>query len=97
MWEVVKVDLDTAERRIVSDVACNAKKLHCPAQGANGRDIQDTVWRDRAITIFFRNGFGARNLNFKEALLAVAWMKMLRLILVGFHLFTLGARGLGFR
>jgi len=29
-WEVAKVDLDTAKRRIDFEVRCNAKLLSCP-------------------------------------------------------------------
>jgi transposase len=52
---VVKVDLDTAKRRIDFAVACNAKQLPCPACGVNGQGIHDRVRRDWRHLDFFQH------------------------------------------
>jgi transposase len=54
-WEVVKVELDTAKRRIDFEVACNAKQLPCPACGVNGQSIHDRVRRDWRHLDFFQH------------------------------------------
>lgn len=54
-WEVVKVELDTAKRRIDFEVACNAKQLPCPACGVNGQGIHDRVRRDWRHLDFFQH------------------------------------------
>jgi transposase len=54
-WEVVKVDLDTAKRRIDFEVACNAKQLPCPACGVSGQGIHDRVRRDWRHLDFFQH------------------------------------------
>ena len=54
-WEVVKVELDTAKRRIDFEVACNAKQLPCPACGVNGQGVHDRVRRDWRHLDFFQH------------------------------------------
>ena len=54
-WEVVKVEFDTAKRRIDFEVACNAKQLPCPVCGVNGQGIHDRVRRDWRHLDFFQN------------------------------------------
>lgn len=44
-WEVVKVDLDTAKRRIDFEVGCNAKLLDCPQCNAPAQRIHDRLRR----------------------------------------------------
>ena len=39
-WEVAKVELDTARRRIDFEVHCSAKVLACPHCGAAVRDLE---------------------------------------------------------
>lgn len=53
-WVVVKVELDTAKRRIDFEVSCDAKKLSCPACGVNGQSIHDRVRRDWRHLDFFQ-------------------------------------------
>ena len=57
-WEVVKVELDTAKRRIDFDLACNARQLPCPACGVNGQGVHDRVRYTRAVSIFSSMGRG---------------------------------------
>jgi transposase len=53
-WVVVKVDLDTAKRRIDFEVACDAKELTCPACGVSGQGIHDRIKRDWRHLDFFQ-------------------------------------------
>ena len=53
--EVVKVELDTAMRRIDFEVACNAKQLPCPACGVTGQGIHDRARRDWRHLDFFQH------------------------------------------
>ena len=53
-WEVVKVDLDTAERRIDFEVGCNAKLLDCPQCNAPAQRIHDRLRRSWRHLDFFQ-------------------------------------------
>ena len=53
-WSVSKVELDTAKRRIDFEVACDAKKLPCPACGVNGQGVHDRIRRDWRHLDFFQ-------------------------------------------
>lgn len=53
-WEVEKVELDTAKRRIDFEVACTAKRLACPACGAADQGIHDRVERSWRHLDFFQ-------------------------------------------
>jgi transposase len=53
-WVVVKVELDTSKRRIDFEVACEAKRLPCPACGATGQGVHDRVRRDWRHLDFFQ-------------------------------------------
>ena len=52
-WEVDKVDLDTARRRIDFEVRCQAKVLSCPHCGAVGQRIHDRLRRSWRHLDFF--------------------------------------------
>jgi transposase len=53
-WEVREVELNTAKRRIDFEVACDAKRLACPACGAAEQGIHDRVRRDWRHLDFFQ-------------------------------------------
>jgi transposase len=53
-WSVTKVELDTAKRRIDFEVACDAKKLPCPACGVDGQGVHDRIRRDWRHLDFFQ-------------------------------------------
>jgi transposase len=53
-WEVEKVDLDTARRRIDFEVRCNAKTLACPHCGALDQRIHDRLRRSWRHLDFFQ-------------------------------------------
>ena len=53
-WEVVKVDLDTAKRRIDFEVGCNAKLLDCPQCNAPAQRIHDRLRRSWRHLDFFQ-------------------------------------------
>jgi len=53
-WEVVKVDLDTAKRRIDFEVGCNAKLLGCPQCNAPAQRIHDRLRRSWRHLDFFQ-------------------------------------------
>ena len=52
-WEVEKVDLDPARRRIDFEVRCNAGALACPQRGTVGQPIHDRLRRSwRHLDLF---------------------------------------------
>ena len=53
-WEVAKVDLDTARRRIDFEVRCSAAVLACPHCGAAGQRIHDRLRRSWRHLDFFQ-------------------------------------------
>lgn len=53
-WEVEKVDLDTARRRIDFEVRCNAKALACPQCGAVAQPVHDRLRRSWRHLDFFQ-------------------------------------------
>ena len=53
-WEVAKVDLDTARRRIDFEVRCSAKALACPHCGAADQRIHDRLRRSWRHLDFFQ-------------------------------------------
>jgi len=53
-WEVAKVDLDTARRRIDFEVVCNARRLACPSCGAADQPVHDRVRREWRHLDFFQ-------------------------------------------
>ena len=53
-WQVVKVDLDTAKRRIDFEVDSTAKRLSCPNCGAADQGIHDRIRRDWRHLDFFQ-------------------------------------------
>ena len=53
-WEVEKVDLDTARRRIDFEVRCHAKALACPQCGTTGQPIHDRLRRSWRHLDFFQ-------------------------------------------
>lgn len=53
-WEVEKVELNTAKRRIDFQVACAAKRLACPVCGAAEQGIHDRVERSWRHLDFFQ-------------------------------------------
>jgi transposase len=53
-WEVKEVELDTVKRRIDFEVACDAKRLACPACGSTEQGIHDRVRRDWRHLDFFQ-------------------------------------------
>ena len=53
-WEVEKVELDTARRRIDFEVRCNAKTLACPHCGALDQRIHDRLRRSWRHLDFFQ-------------------------------------------
>ena len=53
-WEVAKVELDTARRRIDFEVRCNAKLLNCPHCNAAGQRIHDRLRRSWRHLDFFQ-------------------------------------------
>jgi len=53
-WEVDKVDLDTARRRIDFEVRCSAKALSCPHCGAAEQRIHDRLRRSWRHLDFFQ-------------------------------------------
>jgi len=53
-WEVEKVELDTASRRIDFEVRCNAKMLGCPQCGLAGQRIHDRLRRSWRHLDFFQ-------------------------------------------
>lgn len=53
-WEVSKVDLDTARRRIDFEVRCTAKMLACPHCGAAEQPIHDRLRRSWRHLDFFQ-------------------------------------------
>jgi len=53
-WVVREVDLNTSKHRIDFEVACDAKRLTCPACGAAEQGIHDRVRRDWRHLDFFQ-------------------------------------------
>ena len=53
-WEVEKVDLDTARRRIDFEVRCNARTLACPHCGVSDQRIHDRLRRSWRHLDFFQ-------------------------------------------
>lgn len=53
-WEVAKVDLDTAKRRIDFEVRCNAKLLSCPHCNTPAQGIHDRLRRSWRHLDFFQ-------------------------------------------
>jgi transposase len=53
-WAVREVDLNTSKHRIDFEVACDAKRLTCPACGAAEQGIHDRVRRDWRHLDFFQ-------------------------------------------
>ncbi len=53
-WEVDKVELDTARRRIDFEVRCSAKTLACPQCGAANQRIHDRLGRSWRHLDFFQ-------------------------------------------
>ena len=53
-WEVDKVELDTARRRIDFEVRCSAKALACPHCGAADQRIHDRLRRSWRHLDFFQ-------------------------------------------
>ena len=53
-WEVDKVELDTARRRIDFEVRCSAKALSCPHCGAADQRIHDRLRRSWRHLDFFQ-------------------------------------------
>lgn len=53
-WEVEKVDLDTARRRIDFEVRCMAKTLACPVCGAAAQAVHDRLRRSWRHLDFFQ-------------------------------------------
>lgn len=53
-WAVREVELNTAKRRIDFEVTCDAKRLACPACGAEEQGIHDRVRRDWRHLDFFQ-------------------------------------------
>lgn len=53
-WQVVKVDLDAAKRRIDFEVDSTAKRLSCPSCGAADQGIHDRIRRDWRHLDFFQ-------------------------------------------
>jgi len=53
-WEVAKVDLDTARRRIDFEVVCNARRQPCPSCGAADQPVHDRVRREWRHLDFFQ-------------------------------------------
>ena len=53
-WEVAKVELDTAKRRIDFQVTCTARRLACPGCGALDQGIHDRVHRSWRHLDFFQ-------------------------------------------
>ena len=55
-WEVAKVELDTARRRIDFEVRCTAKMLACPHCGVLEQRIHDRLRRSWRHLDFFQFG-----------------------------------------
>lgn len=53
-WEVVKVELDTARRRIDFEVRCSGAVLSCPHCGSAGQPIHDRLRRSWRHLDFFQ-------------------------------------------
>ena len=53
-WEVDKVELDTARRRIDFEVRCTAKAMVCPACGAAAQPVHDRLRRSWRHLDFFQ-------------------------------------------
>jgi len=53
-WEVEKVELNTAKRRIDFEVSCRARRLACPVCGAADQGIHDRERRDWRHLDFFQ-------------------------------------------
>ena len=53
-WEVDKVALDTAKRRIDFDLSCKARRLNCPHCGALDQGIHDRVNKEWRHLDFFQ-------------------------------------------
>ena len=53
-WEVAKVELDTAQRRIDFEVRCSARTLTCPQCGAADQRIHDRLRRSWRHLDFFQ-------------------------------------------